>query len=395
VAKRGRTALLTNETADAMVTESAAAATQIATGVKATRGSISMGADGKTPLPTILEMAQKARMATGLVTTASITDATPAAFAAHVAQRRDEVSVAAQEIALGVDVLLGGGKQSFLPEAEGGARKDGRNLVAEARRAGYTILGSVGDLREASGGKLLGLFNGRDMGLEIDRARTAGPGEPSLAEMAVKALGVLGRAPHGFFLMIESGGIDHAAHLNDTAAAVREVLAFDEAVGVALEFQGRNPDTLLLVTADHETGGMALIGNSKDSQGYVGIDLLAVQGAEASFGRVLDQLGASPTPEKVRQVVKKDLGLEITEEEARLVADDIVRKLDPYNYRSPTVHSLAFVLRPYLRVGWASQTHTASPLFAFASGPGSEALLGFHHNTDLFRIMSAALPRTR
>lgn len=389
--KRGRTAFLANETADATVTESAAAATQIATGVRATRGSISMDASGQTPLATVLELAKQARLGTGLVTTSRITDATPAAFAAHVANRSEEASVAAQELALGVDVLLGGGRQLFLPDTEGGARKDGRTLTTEARRAGYAVVGSASELRDAPGARLLGLFSAREMAFEIDRARTVEAAEPSLAQMTAKALDVLGRTPRGFFVMIEGGRIDHAAHLNDAAATIQEVLAFDQAVGVALEFQGRHPDTLVLVAADHETGGMALIGHSKDSESYVGIDLLAIQKAEASFGRVLDELGEAPAPEKIRQVVKKDLGVEITEEEARLVADDVVHRLDPRNYDYPTVHSLAFVLRPYLRVGWASQTHTASPLFAFASGPGSQRLLGFHHNTELFHIMTLAL----
>ncbi len=392
VMKSGRTAYVVNDTADAIVTESAAAATQIASGVKVTARAVGMAPDGKTPLKTILELAKDKGMATGLVTTSGITDATPAAFAAHVPHRSDEASVAAQELQLGVDVLMGGRKLFFLPEAQGGKRKDGRNLLDEARGAGYAVVGTASELQSASGGKILGLFSMGNMAFEIDRGKTS---EPSLAEMAAKTLALLAKNPKGFFVMIEGGRIDHAAHRNDAAATIRDTLAFDEAVGVALDFQRRNPDTLLIVTADHETGGMALIGHSKDSKEYVGIDLSAIQKAQTSMELIVEELGKTPTPEKVREAVKRHLAIQITEDEAKLVADDTIRKLDPKNYSYATLHSLAFVLRPYLRVGWASQTHTASPLFAFGSGPGSEELVGFRHNTELFRIMKAALEAGR
>jgi alkaline phosphatase len=109
--------------------------------------------------------------------------------------------------------------------------------------------------------------------------------------MTVKTLEVLASNPRGFFAMIEGGRIDHAAHRNDAAATIQDALAFDEAVGAALDFQRRNPNTLLIVTADHETGGMALIGYSKDSKEYIGIDLTAIQKARASFEVLADELG--------------------------------------------------------------------------------------------------------
>ncbi|MBA4422136.1 MAG: hypothetical protein C0390_03410, partial [Syntrophus sp. (in: bacteria)] len=187
--KDGRTAYLVNDTADAIVTESAAAATQIACGVKVPARAVGMGQDGKTPCTTILELAKTGGKVTGLVTTSGITDATPASFAAHVPHRSDETSVAAQELKLGVDILMGGRKQFFLPETSaGGKRKDGRNLLDEARAAGYAVVGTADELKQAPNGKILGLFNMGNMSFEIDRARTQ---EPSLAEMTVKTLQVL------------------------------------------------------------------------------------------------------------------------------------------------------------------------------------------------------------
>jgi len=388
VMKSGRTAYVVNDALDAIVTESAAAATQIATGVRVKMKAVGMAPDRKTPLKTILELAKEKGMSTGLVTTSGITDATPAAFASHVTHRSDEISVASQELQVGVDVLMGGRKQFFLPEAAGGKRTDGRDLMDEARKEGYAVVGTADELQQANGGKLLGLFNMGDMAFEIDRSKTA---EPSLAKMAAKALEVLAKNPKGFFVMIEGGRIDHAAHRNDAAATIRDTLAFDEAVGVALEFQRRNPDTLLIVTADHETGGMALFGQGKHSKDYVTAGLSVIQKAQASFDVIVGEFGKNPTPDKIREVVKKHLAIEITVEEAKVVANDTIRKLDPKNFSNATLHSLAFVLRPYLRVGWATQTHTASPLFAFGSGPGSEELVGFRHNTELFQIMKGAL----
>ena len=386
--KNGRTAYLVNDTADAIVTESAAAAGQIATGQRMVALTLSMAADRKTPVKTIMEMAREAKLATGLVTTSGITDATPAAFAAHAAIRSDEESVADQELKFGAEVLMGGRRQFFLPESAGGKRNDGRNLLKEAQKAGYTVVGTAEELRAAPDGKILGLFNMGNMSYEIDRAATA---EPSLAEMAGSALRILSKDERGFFVMIEGGRIDHAAHRNDAPAAIRDTLAFDEAVGVAMDFVKMNPSTLLIVTADHETGGMALIGNSKKSEGYVGMNLEAIQKAKASFEWMAAKWGRNPTPERIREVVRQALEIDLTDNEARTVADDTIRKLDPYNFSSDYVHSLGFVLRPYLRVGWGSQTHTASPLFLFGSGPGSERIGGLMHNTEIFTVMKAAL----
>jgi len=222
----GRTAYLVNDTADAIVTASAAAAGQIATGRRMTARAISMAADGQTPVETILEIAKaKKGIATGLVTTSGITDATPAAFASHVAHRSDEASVADQELKLGVDVLLGGRKMFFLPESvPGGKRKDGRNLMEVAKRAGYAVVEDKAGLAAVKGSKVLGLFNMNNLSYEIDRKST---NEPSLAEMTAVALKTLAANPKGFFVMIVGGRIDHASHRNDAAGTIHDSLAFD------------------------------------------------------------------------------------------------------------------------------------------------------------------------
>jgi len=390
VMKAGNTAYLVNDTADSFVTESAAAAGQIATGERMFARALSMKEDGKTPVPTILEMAKSQKnMACGLVTTSGITDATPAAFATHVSHRSNEEEVATQLLTSNVEVLMGGRKQFFLPESvKGGRRKDGRNLIEEASRLGYRVVETASQLKNVSESKVLGLFNMANMSYEIDRKTTQ---EPSLAEMTEVALRILSRNPNGFFAMIEGGRIDHASHRNDVAATIQDVIAFDEAVGVAIDFAKSHPGTLVIVTADHETGGMTLIGHSKTSKEYVGIDLKQVGNQNLSFELLVKEWGKNPTPATIKESVKKATGIELTDQEAQFVAADTIKKADPYNYSYDYLHSLAFVLRPYFRVGFASQTHTASPLFACAMGPGSERVRGLLHNTELFTIMKAAL----
>jgi alkaline phosphatase len=266
IMNEGRTAFVYNNTKDNLVPESAAAATQMATGVRVHNKSVSVGSDGK-PLKSILEIAREKGKSTGLVTTSGITDATPAAFAAHVKNRRDEQTIAEQLIEANVDILFGGGRAFFISEREkDGKRKDNRNLLEEAIQKNYVVIGSSDEMRKATGKKLIGLFSRGDMLYEIDRP---GSNEPSLAEMTKKALDVLSGNSKGFFLMVEGGGIDRAAHHNDLTTLALEGIAFDEAAKAAYEFQKRNTDTLLIITGDHETGGLTThshILTSKESQ---------------------------------------------------------------------------------------------------------------------------------
>jgi alkaline phosphatase len=387
--KTANTAYLTNETADSLVTESAAAAGQMATGKLMTAKAVSVEADGKTHIISIIEMAKKRNMATGLATTSGITDATPAAFSAHVSNRYDEDDIAAQQIVSGIDVLMGGRKLNFLPQERGGKRKDGRDLTVEAQKAGYAVVETSRGLDMVPPGKkILGLFNIFNMTWDFNRSGTM---EPSLAEMAVKTFETLSKNKNGFIAMIEGGRIDHAAHSNDTACMIHEVLAFDEAVGAAMRFAEKDPRTLVIVTADHETGGLALIGKDKESEEYVGMNFEAISKMKISFDVIYQKIKKDPTPQNVKAIVKSDLSIELTDEEAKIVAEDALKTMDPFNYYYDYSHSLAFVLRPYLRVAWGSQTHTAMPLLMFATGPGSEMVKGLLHNTEVFNIVKKAL----
>jgi alkaline phosphatase len=242
---------------DDAVPDSAAAATALAGGRRTRNGRIAELPDG-TPVRTVLEASEQVGRSTGLVTTTTITHATPAAFGAHVRSRAMESEIAAQLIEVGADVLLGGGLRYFLPRgASGSGRADPRDLRAEARADGFALVESRQALREASGPRVLGLFALQGM--------TTRPPEPSLAEMTARAIELLAQDPDGFFLMSEGGQIDWACHDNDAARTLDQMRGFDEAVEAALGFARRRGDTLVLVTADHETGGLTLI---QDGHGF-------------------------------------------------------------------------------------------------------------------------------
>jgi alkaline phosphatase len=240
--------------ADSRVVESAAAATAYACGLTVRNGSVGVDTAGR-PCRTLLEAARDRGARIGVVTTTRVTHATPAAFTAHVPDRDQEVEIAAQIIAEGLDVLFGGGADHFRPAASGGRREDERDLLQELSTAGYTVVTDPGCFPTIDAVPAVALMTGNHLSYEIDREETA---EPSLAEMTAKAVAVLHGDGHAFFLMVEGGRIDHAGHGNDPATAARDVLAYDAAISWALDWALADGHTLVVGVADHETGGLSL-----------------------------------------------------------------------------------------------------------------------------------------
>lgn len=245
--------------ANSLITDSAAAATALASGVKTYNGAIGVAVDG-TPVETILERAQSLGKSTGLVTTTQVAHATPAAFAAHVASRSMMTEIARQTLNHGVDVILGGGEDEWLPNTEtgcysqAGERTDGVNLTADAVAAGYTYVCTPAHfdaVDPAATSRLLGLFADEGM---------VRPYTPTLADMTSKAIDVLSQDADGFFLIVEGGQIDWASHDHDAANALGDTIAFDNAVAAARQYADGDSNTLVIVTADHETGGLAVEG---------------------------------------------------------------------------------------------------------------------------------------
>ncbi|MBN2006584.1 MAG: alkaline phosphatase [Anaerolineae bacterium] len=236
------------------VTDSAAGATAIATGSKTINGMIAMDPMFNA-LPTILEHARSRGLTAGLVTTTELANATPAAFATHAPLRAQMATIASQMIERRLDVLLGGGEDDFLPPSETGCfpaagnRLDGRNLIEEARLTGSTCVCTADELAAIppTTTRLLGLF---------DDAGMTRPHSPTLATMTKTAIALLDQDPEGFFLMVEGGQIDWAGHNNDAGNVIGDVLALDEAVAVAQAYAEQTANTLIIVAADHETGGL-------------------------------------------------------------------------------------------------------------------------------------------
>ncbi|MDH3223769.1 MAG: alkaline phosphatase, partial [Gemmatimonadota bacterium] len=234
---------------DHTVSGSAPTATAYATGMRTFMGAVGVGPDGA-PAETVVEAALARGMSTGLMTTTALADATPAAFGAHAVSRSALGDISRQMSTKGITVLMGGGRATFRPAMQ----PDSSDLLAEVRDS-YTYVESLEALRSLdldTVETLLGLFAEGDMGVVADRGS-------ALQWMTSAALRILGRNPNGFFLMVENEESDTQAHRNaDMGTITAEMLDFDAAVGLALDYQARHPETLVLVTSDHETGGISL-----------------------------------------------------------------------------------------------------------------------------------------
>ncbi|AGL17034.1 alkaline phosphatase [Actinoplanes sp. N902-109] len=255
-----------------VVTDSAAGASAWATGQRTYNGAISVDVAGN-PLPTLGAQAKAAGKATGLVTTAQVTDASPAAFFSNSVNRAAQDDIARQYLEVSKpDVILGGGEDWWLPAGSPGAYPDQPaadpaegsrgtkgDLIAQARRAGYRYVSTAAQLGSARGGKLLGLFANE----ELFQQRPEGQGDVydppvSLATMTSKALSTLGPARHGFFLFVEEEAVDEFAHNNNGRRTLQAMGELEKAVTVARDYAATHRDTLVVVTGDHETGGLAV-----------------------------------------------------------------------------------------------------------------------------------------
>jgi alkaline phosphatase len=244
------TGFINTHSIDNLIPDSASTGTAMATGFKTRNKMISVTPEGE-KLISILEACQKKGMSTGLIATSRITHATPATFACHVKSRYNQEEIAVQLINSQIDIMLGGGRDFFLPQTIlGSKRKDNRNLVEEAQGKGYTYITTANQLKLTDSQKLLGLFQ---MGYLSQKDHV-----PSLGEMTEKSIELLNRNQKGFFLMVEGSQIDWAGHDNDTPELIKQMQFFDEAVKRALDFALKDQKTLVIVTADHETGGMSI-----------------------------------------------------------------------------------------------------------------------------------------
>jgi alkaline phosphatase len=285
--------LATTHCSDRFVTDSAAGGTALATGQKTSYHTVSQTPDGK-PLKTALEIAEEKGKATGLVCTSAITHATPASFSAHVAKRSMQPEIAEQIAAKEIEVLFGGGLGFFLPQSEKGSlRKDDKDVRASLEKWVPVIMTKeeFNDLETPE--RIAGLFAPNGL------PKVSGNRIP-LEAMTRKAIEILSKDKQGFFLMVEGSQIDWACHAHDTDHIFAEMLDFDAAIGAGLDFAEQDGDTLVIVTADHETGGFSVLGGSvagnavtntafaTGGHSAVMVPVLAYGPGEDSFGGMQD-----------------------------------------------------------------------------------------------------------
>jgi len=346
--------------ANSFVTDSAAAGTALATGYKTFNGMICMTPDGK-PVMTLFEAAKKVGKATGVVTTTRVTHATPAAFYAHVKDRDEEKEIARQlVVGTTIDVAFGGGMKHFSEE-----------LLEKAKANGFTVVTTREELLNLDPSavkRVLGIFARSHLSYYVD-----GEDRPSLAEMTGKAIEILSKNEEGFFLMVEGGRIDHAAHGNDVVAMIYDTIEFDEAVKVALEFAKKDGDTLVVVTADHETGGLGL------SNGEYAIDVEKLR----SYSKIsIEKLMKEITPDNFKEVIKKYYGIDLSDEEV-----EALKKAFEKGGYAPS-NTIGEIISAHALIGWTTHTHTGIMVPVFAEGPGAEKFTGIMENVEIPKMIA-------
>lgn len=361
-----------------VVTDSASAGTAFATGNKTYNAGISVSNEEVSkPFASVIEAAEAAGKATGLVSTARITHATPAVYASHVRSRDNELAIASQYLESGVDVLLGGGSSFFTSKDEGGRRSDG-SLIPQFEAKGYTYITNASQLNRLNQNdeQVLGLFSSSHIPYVLDRTNEI----PSLAQMTKKAIELLEKDEDGFVVMIEGGRIDHAAHANDFPSTVQEVLDFDAAVKVALDYAKKDGNTSIVITADHETGGLSL---SRDNIYELNLDLWDKQVHSSEF--IASKLNEAKTLSDIKKIVTANTWItDLTDEEAQQILDG-----DGSSYGREGGYNA--VISKRLLVGWSGHGHSAVDVGVWAYGPIIPFVKGQVDNTQIAKASAQVI----
>lgn len=391
------------------ITCSAAAGTALATGNKTNIGVISMNPGCTEPMETIAEKANKHGLKTGIITSVSIDHATPASFYAHQPSRENYFEIGLQLAASNMDFFGGGGFRILFKVIDG----DTIRILEKAIENGFRLVNSQNDfdLLTAGSGKVLAIAPNLADGAALPYMIDGNEGNPSLADYTQKAIDLL-QDSNGFFIMVEGGKIDWACHGNDAATNVLETLAFDEAVAVAKAFYDQHPDeTIIVVTADHETGGLAL-GNA-EMKYESNISALAFQhlSSDAFFKKMNEfrkQLSGDKEQDftNLTELIRQDFGLgditKIPMTEAELANLKLVfnksmyglsqEEMDlTYSDSDPITALLIKMMSAKSGLGWTTYSHTGINVPVYAIGPGSELFSGMIDNTDIPKYLEILL----
>jgi alkaline phosphatase len=347
MARMSYSGMVTTVSLGGKVTDSAAASTALATGHKVENGVIAMSPGGQ-PYETILERCRKHNKVAGIATTDALWGATPAGFVAHVMDRDEGAEIAAQEAKSRLPVMLGFWKDELLPTSAGGKREDKLDLIAQMQKEGYEIVYTRSELLKAKGQSLVGLFDD-------------GPEAARVVDMVNAALPRLGTNADGFFLVLEHARIDWEP--GDPSAVMADVLQLDEGVSAAVAYARKQGRTLVLVTGDHETGGLQIVAPKR---------LPALKEAKGSMGDIAGHLDKERS--NIAQVMAEYAGIKgLTAAEA-----------DQIKAAKDAGEAIGAVLSDRGGVAWTSNgDHTATPVPIFAFGPGAERFTGEMDNTDI------------
>lgn len=395
----------TTHSASSSVTDSAAAATAIYTGYKTNNGHVNVLPDGRR-VDGIGVAAVKSGLSVGIISTARMTDATPAAVYANSTRRDAHNEIAGQLPEFGADVILGVGQRNFAPSSHKDSdRKDETDVMAIMKSKGYDFVENLTQLNAVNPGKterLFGMFSPSNMPYAIDRENNPDlSGAPRLADMTRVALSIVERNPEGFLLVIEGGRIDHACHANDIKTMIVETLEFDDAVGVGLRYRQSHPDVLVIVTGDHETGGLRQIG-----EGGWSMDSGAILPIKRSLGAIEDKIRKNPEQE---EAILKSSGLELTPEETELLrsykaraeqeklADKTEKDKALDKKLSGILNALSMITSQRAGVEWTTNGHTGHTVITRAEGPGAQMFSGDYDNTDIAlkiaQLLNLSIPR--
>lgn len=384
--------LIRTYSADAAIADSAPAGTAMATGYKSHTGFVGVlpeqvtmplvpsvkAGDEKKPIATILEAARLMGKSTGLIATSEITHATPADFSAHVDSRKNYDDIGEQIVYQNVDVVLGAGSKFLTSEY----RKDKEDLVKIIKSKGYDYITSVDALKSSKSQKIWGMFAEENLSYDFDRNPA---NQPSLSDMTTKAIDVLSKDKDGFFLMVEGSKIDWADHANDPIGSISDVLAFDKAVKIALDFAKKDKNTVVIVASDHATGGMS-IGNSNTNSTYDKAplsDFIAPLKKAILTGEGLEsKLNADKS--NVVEVMKQYYGLDdLKPEEIEAIK---TTKDGSMNY------TVGPMMSKRANIGWTTTGHTGEEVVLYVYNPNQgDRLTGVVQNTDIAKYMARLL----
>ena len=363
--------------------------------------------------PKVETLGEAIRRATGksigIVTNTEVQDATPAAVVSHTRSRNDKPEITEMHFAVAPEVLMGGGSAYFLPQSTPGSKRvDDKDMIAEFQGAGYTLATSATELQQAvadhTDGKILGLFNTGNLDTTLDiRQLKKGtveqfPDQPLVADMTRAALDVLSKDPDGFFLMVEDGHTDKATHALDWERAVYDMIALDQAIAVAREFQEANPDTLIIFVGDH-THGLSITGTVDDDK--PGDEMREKVGTYGDAGftnytdedgdgypdrmdvskRLMMYLGNFPDHyETFRPKLDGQFVPAVADADGNYVANEAYKDVPGAVLRTGNIP-----------VSMNAGTHSVDDEVLQASGPGAENFHGYMENSDVYRVIAEAL----